>query len=97
MWRLEGGDGDGTVPDDTDRLVAVCQWMEIHHDFFSVLFTEEMMEQIITQTNLYAEQFLESIVCSNKRGRGRRTTTLSASSAMLQYVLYPASNCTTPR
>lgn len=29
-------------------------------DFFSLLFTNDMMQQIVTQTNLYAEQFIDS-------------------------------------
>ena len=55
-----GGDG-GCVPEYTDE--AGCSALvegETPLDFFQLIFTEEMMEQIVTQTNLYAEQFIES-------------------------------------
>ena len=59
--EVGGGDGDGTVPEYTDEAgCCVSVDGDTPLDFFSVLFTEEMMEQIVTQTNLYAEQFLES-------------------------------------
>ena len=57
-----GGDDDNEgVPEYTEEAgCSVSVEGETPLDFFSLLFTEDMMQQIVTQTNLYAQQFIDS-------------------------------------
>ena len=73
---MDGGDGLDSVPDYT--LQAGCSTPvegESPLDFFSLLLTDSMLENIVAQTNLSAQQFM-NLLHTQGSGAGQSWSTM---------------------
>ena len=56
----DGSDGDNSLPEYTQHLGCTCDMTnKAPIDFFQLFFTDRILESIVEQTNLFAQQYME--------------------------------------